>query len=259
MAFPSVTQAVAKIVLDSKIFAVNKLVKFLGTKMEIDEDFNGWIEEFVETLRIEETKEMKETVKEAKKTSKKIKIANGEIEKKTRDPTIYNLYVKENMSYFKEKHSDITDGRVLRRMLGEEWKKDPMSAFLTMKVTSLKKKDNSLTVQEAYEQAKEAYEQEKEAWENGDHDMNNVKPRKTTKSKATKTKENETLTSVVESDDEKPKANKDGKPKANKDGKPKANKDEKPKAKNEVFEKTNDVSDDETLVVTEEDKSDNDD
>jgi len=250
MAFPTVTKAVANIVLESKISAVNKLVKFLGTKMEIDDDFNGWIEDFIESLKEEETKEMKETVKEAKKTSKKIKIANGEIVKKTRDPTVYNLYVKENMASFKEKHSDIKDGRVLRRMLGEEWKENPMGVFLTKKVLSLKSNDNSLTVQEAYEQAKEA-------WKNGDHDVDDVKTTKTTKTK--KPKENEASTlSVIESEEEKPKAKKEEKPKAKKEEKPKAKKEEKPKAKKEEkpVEDSKDESDDETLVVTEEDNSD---
>ena len=253
MAFVTVTQAVAKIVLDAKLSVVKDLVAFLSSKVEM-EDLTPLISEFTESLKDDETKEMKATIKDAKKKSKKMKEDSGEIVKKKREPTAYNLYVSDMMPSFKEKHPDITNGRLLMTMLGEEWKESDMGIFLSKKVPSLKSKDDDLSIQDAYNQAKEA-------WESGDHEVEEVEKKvkgKVVKAKPVKAKSDDDEESKSDDEEEsktKPVKEVNTKPVKEVKDKPvkaKPVKEVKAKLVKEVKSKSDEeiVSDDETLVAT---------
>ena len=210
MAYLPVTQAVAKVVLDAKMSVVKDVIKFLGTKMEIDEDMKNWMSEFTDNLNEEETKEMREIIKTARKKSKKIREENGELKKIIRPPSVYNLYVKDMMPSFKENNKNINDGRQLMRMLGEQWKINPMAKFLNEKVINLLSNNKELSVNDAYNQAKEEWNKNNlsiEVLEDKHNDLlnkvleNNSLPLKVVKTNVKKTKKKSNKV-VEESDNE---------------------------------------------------------
>ena len=160
MAYITVTQAISKIVLDAKLSVVKDVKTFLESK--IDTDLSSYFVEFTESLEKNEKTEMKASLKDAKKKNKK----NSTIEKKVREPSVYNLYVKDMMKSFKEKNPDIKDGKELMKMLGNEWKTGEIGVFLGNKIAELKSSNNMLTVQEAYTQAKKEWETKNKVDEN---------------------------------------------------------------------------------------------
>ena len=67
-------------------------------------------------------KEIKEgSKKKTKKAKKEVKNEEGCVEKKKREPTAYNLYVKEMMSIVKEKNPEM-NRQDLMREIGRMWK-----------------------------------------------------------------------------------------------------------------------------------------
>jgi len=64
-------------------------------------------------------KEMKESSKGGKK--KKAKKEEGGVEKKKREPTAYNLYVKETISVVKEENQEMSRQDLMREV-GRMWK-----------------------------------------------------------------------------------------------------------------------------------------
>lgn len=91
MALSKVNTAIAALVDETKASTVDKLVHFLGQKIEIDEDLKGFFEEFKAEL-----------AKAAKTTGKAGKGAAKSVEKKEkRPPSAYNLYIKDKIAEFK--------------------------------------------------------------------------------------------------------------------------------------------------------------
>ena len=92
MASIKVSQAIAALVAETKLSVVDKLIAFLGEKIEIDEDMTQYFEEFKNTLK----EESKEATKKAGKKEPKAKE-----EKTKRAPSAYNLYIRDKMAEFK--------------------------------------------------------------------------------------------------------------------------------------------------------------
>lgn len=163
MAYLPVTQVVAKVVLDAKNAVVKDIIKHLETKMEINEDMKNWFDEFSKKLNEEEIKEMRKIIKNTKKLLKK-KETSGE--KKIKSPSIYNLYIKDRMSLFKEEHKEIKDGRELMKLLGGEWKNDPMVIFIKNNIDKLLLDNNNLSINDVYYQLKSNWNKENNTEEN---------------------------------------------------------------------------------------------
>ncbi|MDB4613974.1 HMG-box domain-containing protein [bacterium] len=66
-------------------------------------------------------KEIREGLKGEKKTRKKAKKEEGGEEKKKREPTKYNLYVRETMPVVKEKNPEMSRQDLMREV-GRMWK-----------------------------------------------------------------------------------------------------------------------------------------
>jgi hypothetical protein len=86
MALSKVNAAVAALIEETKVSTVDKLVHFLGQKIEIDEDMKKMFEEFKEVSKV--------VVKGAKGAAKAEK-------KEKRAPSAYNLYIKDKIAEFK--------------------------------------------------------------------------------------------------------------------------------------------------------------
>ena len=89
MASTKVSQAIAALVAETQMAVVDKLVAFLGEKIEIDEDMTQYFEEFKNTLK-------EQSKVDTKKAGKKPKE-----EKVKRPPSQYNLYIRDKMAEFK--------------------------------------------------------------------------------------------------------------------------------------------------------------
>jgi hypothetical protein len=93
MAFLKVTKAMNALVEETSFAVVDKLMAFLDTRIEMDEDMKGLFSEFKEQL----TGELKETAKAVTKSGKAAK-APGE----KRAPSAYNLFIRDKMAELKE-------------------------------------------------------------------------------------------------------------------------------------------------------------
>jgi len=144
---PIIQQAVAKVIMDAKLNLVDELVTYLGSKIEIDEEIKNIFAEFKANLKEHEEKVVKIAGKKQKVTS----------DKKKRQPSIFNMYVKDVMPSIKEKNSDVKDGKKLISMAAESWKTDPMALFIKENSVTLKSDNSSMTPTELYEAAKELW------------------------------------------------------------------------------------------------------
>jgi hypothetical protein len=99
MAFLKVTKAMNALVEETSFAVVDKLMAFLDTRIEMDEDMKALFGEFKEQL----TGELKETAKAVTKSGKAAK-APGE----KRAPSAYNLFIREKMAELKEEDPTMT-------------------------------------------------------------------------------------------------------------------------------------------------------
>lgn len=151
MAFPTVSKAVATVVMESKLKTVDDLVVFLDSKIEVDNDLKKMFHDFKNILKDAEEK----VVKAAGKTSKKVVSSDGT--KKKRQPSVFNLYIKDVMPNMKDKHPDWENGKQLIAFASQSWKTDPMATFIKGKVDEMKKEDKNADVVDLYAKAKALY------------------------------------------------------------------------------------------------------
>lgn len=151
MSFTIVNQAVAKVVMESKLSVIDDLVAYLETKIEVDEDLKNVFTEFKANLKESQEK----VVKDAGKKSKVKKSMD-----KKRAPSIFNLYVKDVMPDMKAKHPDVKDGKLMIGFASESWKTDPLVIFLKEKIPELKSDNSDKDIVELYAMAKDMYIEE---------------------------------------------------------------------------------------------------
>ena len=144
---PIIQQAVAKVIMDAKLNLVDELVTYLGSKIEIDDEIKNIFTEFKANLKEHEEKIVKIA-------GKKTKVVG---EKKKRQPSIFNMYVKDIMPSIKEKNGEVKDGNKLISMAAESWKTDPMAIFIKENTVALKADNSNITPVELYEKAKELW------------------------------------------------------------------------------------------------------
>lgn len=117
MALNNVQKALAGLVEETALSTVDKLVTFLSDKIEIDDEMKTLFDEF------------KKTTKEGIKASFKNSTRKGgaKDEKKKREPSPYNLFIKEKMAEIKAKKPELK-GKDLMKEAIEEWKKKGKTA-----------------------------------------------------------------------------------------------------------------------------------
>lgn len=113
MALNNVHKALAGLVEDTALTTVDKLVTFLSDKIEFDDDMKALFEDFKKTT--------KEEIKASFKNDRSKKARGGE-EKKKREPSAYNLFIKEKMAQIKAKRPELK-GKELMKEAIDEWKK----------------------------------------------------------------------------------------------------------------------------------------
>lgn len=153
MAFPTVLMAIAKVVMDAKLIVVDELIVFLESKIEIDDDLKAMFAEFKDNMKESEEKVVKAAGKKSKK-SKKSASSDSDTEKKKRQPSVFNLYVKDTMPDIKLANPDIKDGKKLISFAAESWKNEPKAEFIKSKVLELKALDSEANVIDLYATAK---------------------------------------------------------------------------------------------------------
>lgn len=107
-----VQSAVSGLVQETALATVDKVVAFLGEKIEIDTDMRELFDEFTKTLKTDLASEAKVVAKKVGKGSDK--------PKRTRAPSSYNMYIKGKMAEFKE--AGHTGN--LMKMAIDAWNKD---------------------------------------------------------------------------------------------------------------------------------------
>lgn len=98
----SITQAIHIARVETSRLVLDKMIDFLGEKMEIDDELAGDIEAFKKALVADMEAEAPAVTKVTKKTGKRAAAAG---EKKTRAPrklTLYNLFTQEKMKELRE-------------------------------------------------------------------------------------------------------------------------------------------------------------
>jgi hypothetical protein len=156
MAFPTVQSAVAKVVMDAKLKVFDDLVTFLDTKIEIDDELKAALAGFKDSLKESEEKAVKVAGKKSKKAAADSS-DSSDSEKKKRAPSVFNLFVKDEMPSIKLKNPDVKDGKQLMGLASEQWNTSEYAKFLQSKVTELKKADKDADVHDLFAKAKLMY------------------------------------------------------------------------------------------------------
>lgn len=114
MALNTVHKALAGLVEETAINTVDKLITFLSDKIEFDDDMKALFDEFKKTT--------KEEIKASFKNDRSKKGGRSGEEKKKREPSAYNLFIKEKMAQIKVKKPELK-GKELMKEAIDEWKK----------------------------------------------------------------------------------------------------------------------------------------
>lgn len=144
MAFPVINQAVAKVVMEVKLRVIDDLIAYIETKIEADEDLRKIFNEFKDVMRQNDEKAIKIAGKKSKKS------ADNNVEKKKRQPSVFNLYVKDIMPSIRSNNPDVKDGKQLISFAAQAWKNDIKVPFIKSKVLELKKDDATSSIIELY-------------------------------------------------------------------------------------------------------------
>lgn len=113
MALNTVHKALAGLVEETAMSTVDKLVTFLSEKIEFDDDMKTLFDDF--------KKATKEEIKASFKNDRSRKSRGGE-KKAKREPSAYNLFIKDKMAEIKVKRPDLK-GKDLMKEAIDEWKK----------------------------------------------------------------------------------------------------------------------------------------
>ena len=140
MAFPTVDIVVAKIIMETKMKVIEDMIAFIDTKVELDDEMIELFSKFKESLKLSEEENIKKTLKKEKK--------------KKRPPSVYNLFIKDQIANFKKIHPD-KNGMQLMALAVKQWKTYPK--HIMNKIVELKKSNKSYSNEKIYEVAKSLY------------------------------------------------------------------------------------------------------
>ena len=116
MSVLAVTKAINLLVEETTVSTIDKLVVYLSDKIEFDDDMKKLFDDFKKTTK----EELKASQKQEKGKRGGKKVEN----KKKREPSAYNLFIKEKMAEIKQKKPELK-GKELMKEAIEEWKKTP--------------------------------------------------------------------------------------------------------------------------------------
>ena len=148
MSYPLVNAAISQVVYDTQVKTVIEFKAFLESKLIDVSDLESEFSEFLSSLKIL----VVPVVAEKKGREKTIKAEPA----KKKQPTLFNLFVKEKMASLKVDNPD-KKGKEILSMASEAWKSDPFAIFLKENQTTLKEENPDATNELIYEKAKEQY------------------------------------------------------------------------------------------------------
>ena len=153
MAYPSITSALAKIVMDAKMKVMSDLIEQLESEFDMKDDSMEDLKNFFEKFQKDLKSSEEEVVKIAGKKSKK----DG-TEKKKRAPSAYNLFIKDMSPVLKEKNPNVK-GKELMALTSAEWKSGEYAAFLKKKIKEMQEEDKTVVyeIETLYNIAKKIY------------------------------------------------------------------------------------------------------
>ncbi len=175
--YSAVVAATAKVVHEANLAVIDNLVEFLDSKVEIDDDFKELIAEFKATLKAPSAKAAK-----VPKT-----------EKKKREPSAYNLFVRDALNELKVSQPEL-NGKDRFREAMKQWKEHKGSNSNTPSSSSppsdAEDTDDDHTPTPVKKVVKTPIEEEEMAFE--DFLKAKVKEAETPESKTAKTKKGKT-------------------------------------------------------------------
>jgi hypothetical protein len=175
MAYSKVTSSIAALIEETQLSTIDKMIAFLGEKIELDDDMQKMFEEFKDSIKGSAKAELKKSSKKSKKSSDE----SGDVKKRTRAPSAYNLYIKEKMAEFKAAGHKGN----LMKMAIDAWNEDKSSGKIEVKSTT---KNTNTTDIESDDTSDDTSD------DGTSDDDTKTKKTKATKAKETKTKETKT-------------------------------------------------------------------
>lgn len=106
---------------ETSLQTVDKLVTFLETKIEVDDDLKQMFADFKTQLLEELKEEAKAAAKGGKSKRGKGGASDGEPEKKKRAPSAYNLFIKEKMAAIKAEKPELKSKELMAEAI-QMWK-----------------------------------------------------------------------------------------------------------------------------------------
>ena len=143
-----VNAAISKIVFEAQLKVLEDFKKFLGSKIDVDESMENDFVEFQATLKL--------AVPIAKKKGRGKVSSDDESIKKKRQPSLFNLFVKDKMTSLKAENPG-KKGKEILTLASEKWNTDPFAIFLKDKMTSLKEENSDSDNETLYGKAKELF------------------------------------------------------------------------------------------------------
>jgi hypothetical protein len=196
MSYPTVNQAIAKLIMEAKL----KVVDDLETALECEEEeFKAAIKKFRDSLVESEEAAVKDAGKKSKRAAKtaKTSAASGSNDsKKKRQASCFNLFVKDIMPSIAAENPEMK-GKETMAAASAAWKTNPMGAFIKEKFEELKKESGNEEISniDLYAKAKAAY-----AEQNGDAEKSDSEVKSKPKKAAANKKPSKKI--VVEDDEE---------------------------------------------------------
>ena len=143
MVYPTIDAAVAKVVYDTQVKTINEFKAFLESKNVDVSDMESEFTEFLSTFKVAAVAE-KKVKQKVEPTTKK-------------QPTLFNLFVKDKMATLKAENPDKKGNEILS-LASEAWKLDTFALFVKENQAALKEKNPNLNNEMLYKKAKESYE-----------------------------------------------------------------------------------------------------
>lgn len=163
MAFATINNTVALVVLDAQLKSLDDFVAQVKSSPDID------LETVLADFKTSLTESSKLAIKALYKGKGKGKNASGDEKiKSKRPPSVYNMYVGMKMQQYNAKKEGTSetagvDNKNVFKEVSKAYNTDPEALFIKSKVNSLKKKDPDATIEDLFAAAKTA-------WDSGERD-----------------------------------------------------------------------------------------
>lgn len=136
----NLSNLVGKIVLEAKISVIDDIIKLFTEKGNITPVILENLSTFKESVSNETINNFKDVARKNKKIVKKQEIAS---DRKKREPSMFNLFVKNKIPELKNTNPDTNSSKVLMSLASEAWKTDPFAIYIKENVSEMKKECNN--------------------------------------------------------------------------------------------------------------------